>query len=128
MNSTQGTSTGEARKNPGLIDFRAVGLIVGGFGGIIVILLLLAWGYAASGLSGPDPMTIKAAIASNYDIQGVGWNGDGRSDGVSAFDPGTHAFEISVAGDVHICLANLEQAQARQSIICNDHFVVHPKR
>ncbi|MCQ1843888.1 hypothetical protein NOH08_23280, partial [Escherichia coli] len=116
-----------ARQSGSPIDFKVVGAIVGGFFGVAGILVLATWGYNASGLAGPNPETIKAAIATNYEIQGNGWNGDGRTNGVGVFNVGTHAFGISVDGTVHICLANLEQVHAKQPITCNDHFVVTPK-
>ncbi|MBG0738764.1 hypothetical protein IV500_04940 [Paeniglutamicibacter antarcticus] len=124
--SNSKTREAYAQERSGL-DFKLIGWMVLGSFAITGITILSIGLYATSGLSGPDPVTIKNTIAGNYQIQGIGWDGDGRTNGVGVFNVGTHAYGISVDGTVHTCLANLKQAQAKTPIICRDHFVVQPK-
>lgn len=118
---------GKTRTQVSRVDFKAAGATVGVFFGIVGILSLATWVLLVSGLAGPKPETVEETIAHSYEVQGIEWNGDRLANGVGVSDLGTYTFAITVDGAVHTCLANLEQAQAKQPITCNDHFVVTPK-
>jgi hypothetical protein len=127
MSRTSNSKTRASQAQDGYrLDVKVIGGVVGVFFGLAGLIVLTAWGYGASGLAGPSPQAIKDVIVQNYQIQGIGWDGDGRDNGVGVFNVGTHAYGISVDGTVHTCLANMEQAQAKPPIICKDKFVVQP--
>jgi hypothetical protein len=119
----KGTTRGQVSR----IDFKAVGATVGVFFGTVGILGFATWALVVAGLAGPKPETVEATISHSYEIQGIVWNGERLANGVGVFDLGTYTFEITVDGAIHTCLANLEQAQSKHPIICNDKFVVQPK-